>query len=185
MHRQHAAEHCTHAARDISYAMHARRTAVASAVCSAGILACPVTSARRYQLHQSFLRAGHDDVQRVVGEEVEVGRTSTSGLTCDAGTLGALSAGDLRGRYRALVHLLLSWCCGRVAAKPAEIHLYVTFLLGHVRVVCSKLDGSTTLRELRRTMHLRHAADGRGPRREVGKTSDLTLFVCDCQIVLS
>ena len=81
--------------------MHARRTAVASAVCSAGILACPVTSARRYQLHQSFLRAGHADVQRVVGEEVEVGRTSTSELTCDAGTLGALSAGDL-GRYLAL-----------------------------------------------------------------------------------
>ena len=109
MHRQHAAEHCTHAARDISYAMHARRTAVASAVCSAGILACPVTSARRYQLHQSFLRAGHADVQRVVGEEVEGGRTSTSELTCDAGTLGALSAGDL-GRYLALAHLLLSWC---------------------------------------------------------------------------
>ena len=35
----------------------------------------------------------------------EVGRTSTSELTCDAGTLGALSAGDL-GRFCALAYLL-------------------------------------------------------------------------------
>eukprot|EP00966_Prymnesium_polylepis_P037109 861417-Prymnesium_polylepis.1 len=49
------------------------------------------------------------------------------------------------------------------------------FLLAHVRVVCSKLDGPMTLHELHRTMHLRHAADGR-PRREVGKTAGLETF---------
>ena len=119
MHRQHAAEHCTHAARDISYAMHARCTAVASAACSAGILACPVTSARRYLLHQSFLRAGHADVQRVVGEEVEVGRTSTFELTCDAGTLGALSAGDL-GRFEELTHLL-STCSSAALQRDLQV----------------------------------------------------------------
>ena len=119
MHRQHAAEHCTHAARDISYAMHARCTTVASAACSAGILACPVTSARRYLLHQSFLRAGHADVQRVVGEEVEVGPTSTSELTCDAGTLGSLSAGDL-GRFDELAHLL---CTCSAASLQRELQI--------------------------------------------------------------
>ena len=62
------------------------------------------------QLLECFSQAGHADVQRVVGEEVDVGRTSPSALTCDAGTLDALSAGDL-GRYRALAHLLQS--CSR------------------------------------------------------------------------
>ena len=87
--------------------MHARRTTVASAARAVGILARLATSTRRLQLLECFSQAGRADVQRVVGEEVEVGRTSTFELTCDAGTLGALSAGDL-DRYRVLAHLLLS-----------------------------------------------------------------------------
>ena len=74
--------------------------------------------------------------------------------------------------------------CGRVAARPADLLLVTHLLLGDVEVFGSEVDGSTTLRELRRTMHLRHAADGR-PRREVGKTSDLTLIVRNCQILLT
>ena len=44
---------------------------------------------------------------------------------------------------------------GRVAARPAESHLDVPFLLGHVRVFSSQVDGWTALNELRPTMYLR------------------------------
>ena len=70
------------------------------------------------------------------------------------------------------VHML----CDRVAARAAEMLLVTHFLLAHVRVLCSKVDGSMTLDELHRTMWFRHTADGR-PRRELGKTARLTLFV--------
>ena len=73
-------------------------------------------------------------------------------------------------------HTCCSHALGRVAARPAEWLLVTHLLLGHVQVFGSEVDGSTTLRELRRTMHLQHAADGR-PRRELSKTSDLTLIV--------
>ena len=155
--------------------MHARRTAVASVASSAGILACPVTSAPRYQLHWSFLRARHADVQRLVGEEVEFGRTSTFELTCDAGTLSALSPGDL-GRFCVLSHLPSPCSSLRRCETCRKSPCFTHFLLAHVRVFGSQLDGSTTLRKLRRTMHLRHTADG-PPRRELGKTPGLRLFV--------
>ena len=126
--RQHAAEHCEHAARDISYAMHARCTAVASAACSAGILAYPATSARRYQLHhQSFSSCELDTptFSAWLVREVEVGPTSTSELTCDAGMLGALSAGDL-ARFEELTHLLStcsSACVERDLHKVTVLYL--------------------------------------------------------------
>jgi hypothetical protein len=41
---------------------------------------------------------------------------------------------------------------GRVAARPAEMLLGIPFLLGHVRIFGSEVDGSTTLVERRRTM---------------------------------
>ena len=87
-------------------------------------------------------------------------------------------------RWHTCYHYAITMVIGRVAAKPAELLFATHFLLAHIRVFGSKVDGSTTLRELRRTMHLRHAADGR-PRREVGKTSDLTLIVRNCQILLT
>ena len=46
------------------------------------------------------------------------------------------------------------------------------------------VDGLMTLHELHRTMHLRHAADGR-PCPEVGQMSALTLIVWNCQILLT
>ena len=171
MHRQHAAEHCTHAARDISYAMHARCTAVASAACSAGILACPVTSARRYLLHQSFLRAGHADVQCVVGEEVEVGPTSTL-RRGHAGCTQRRRSGQVRRAHTSSVYMRI----GCVAARPADSRSGIPLLLRHVRVFGSEVDGSMTLDELHRTMWLRHAADGR-PGQERDYERDLRLFV--------
>jgi hypothetical protein len=100
------------------------------------------------------LRAGHPDVQRVVEEEVDLGCTSTPELTCDAGTPGTLGAGVL-GRFEGLAHLPSPCSSGRVQARPAESHLDVHFLLGHVRVFSSEVDGSTTLDERRRTIYFR------------------------------
>ena len=74
--------------------------------------------------------------------------------------------------------------CGRVAARPAELLLVTHLLLGDVQVFVSELDGPMTLQELHRNMHLRHAADGR-PGQELGKTSDLQLFVWNPQILLT
>ena len=62
-----------------------------------------------HRYNKSFLRAGHVDVQRVVDGEVDLRRTSTSELACDAGTSGTLSAGDLSWCCE-LEHLLFSWC---------------------------------------------------------------------------
>ena len=52
--------------------MHAQCIAVASVTRSAGLLACPATCKRRCQLHNSFSRAGHPDVQRVVDKEADL-----------------------------------------------------------------------------------------------------------------
>ena len=119
MRRRHAVVHCKRAARDISELMHAHRTAIASATCSAGLLACPATSARRFQLHNSFLRAGRADVQRVVEEELDLGCTSTPALACDAGTPETLSAGVL-GRFEELAHLL---CTCSAASLQRELQI--------------------------------------------------------------
>ena len=88
--------HCKCASRVISAAMHRLCAACASFARSAGLTAYRVTSTRQLKLNKSFLRAGHADVQRVVGEEVEVGRTSTFELTCKK------SAAPLHMKPRAL-----------------------------------------------------------------------------------
>ena len=73
---------------------------------------------------------------------------------------------------------------GRVAARPAESHLDVPFLLGHVRVFSSQVDGWTALNELRPTMYLR--LDGAvGGATEGYSSAGLRLFVCDPQILLT
>ena len=154
MRRQHAVVHCKRAARDISEPMHAHRTAIASATCSAGLLACPATSARRFQLHNSFLRAGRPDVQRVVEEELDLGCTSTPALASRRATRGTLGdtqrrrSGQVRRAGTPAVHML----CGLVAARSADSRFDVPFLLGHVRVFRSEVDGSMTLDERHRTM---------------------------------
>ena len=107
--RQHAVVHCKCASRVISAAMHSLCAACASFARSAGLTAYRVTSTRQLKLNKSFLRAGHVDVQRVVDGEVDLRRTSTSELACDAGTSGTLSAGDLSWCCE-LAHLLFSWC---------------------------------------------------------------------------
>lgn len=101
--------HCKCASRVISAAMHSLCAACALFARSAGLAAYRVTSTRQLKLNKSFLRAGHVDVQRVVDGEVDLRRTSTSELACDAGTSGTLSAGDLSWCCE-LAHLLFSWC---------------------------------------------------------------------------
>ena len=101
--------HCKCASRVISAAMHSLCASCASFTRSADLAAYRVTSTRRLKLNKSFLRAGHVDVQRVVDGEVDLRRTSTSELACDAGTSGTLSAGDLSWCCE-LAHLLFSWC---------------------------------------------------------------------------
>ena len=101
--------HCKCASRVISAAMHSLCAACASFTRSADLAAYRVTSTRRLKLNKSFSRAGHVDVQRVVDGEVDLRRTSTSELACDAGTSGTLSAGDLSWCCE-LAHLLFSWC---------------------------------------------------------------------------
>ena len=101
--------HCKCASRVISAAMHSLCAACASFARSAGLAAYRVTSTRRLKLNKSFSRAGHVDVQRVVDGEVDLGRTSTPELACDAVTSGTLSAGDLSWCCE-LAHLLFSWC---------------------------------------------------------------------------
>ena len=107
--RQHAVVHCKCASRVISAAMHSLCAACASFARSAGLAAYRVTSTPRLKLSKSFSQAGHVDVQRVVDGEVDLRRTSTSELACDAGTSGTLSAGDLSWCCE-LAHLLFSWC---------------------------------------------------------------------------
>ena len=107
--RQHAVVHCKCASCVISAAMHSLCAACASFARSAGLAAYRVTSTRRLKLNKSFSRAGHVDVQRVVDGEVDLRRSSTSELACDAGTSGTLSVGD-RSWYCELAHLLFSWC---------------------------------------------------------------------------
>jgi hypothetical protein len=111
--RQHAVVHCKCASRVISAAMHSLCASCASFTRSADLAAYRVTStrpfSRRLKLNKSFSRARHVDVQRVVDGEVDLRRTSTSELACDAGTSGTLSAGDLSWCCK-LAHLLFSWC---------------------------------------------------------------------------
>ena len=64
------------------------------------------------------------------------------------------------------------------------MNLGIPFLLSHVRNFGSEVDGSTTLDERHRTMELRPAADGR-PGQERYKSAGLTLFVWDCQTLLT
>ena len=105
--RGHALKTCC--TRHVSAGMHSHCTACASTARSADVPACPATSAQRPKLSKSFSQAGHVDVQRVVDGEVDLRRTSTSELACDAGTSGTLSAGDLSWCCE-LAHLLFSWC---------------------------------------------------------------------------
>ena len=100
--------HCKCASRVISAAMHSLCASCASFTRSADLAAYRVTSTRRLKLNKSFSRAGHVDVQRVVDGEVDLGRTSTPELACDAVTSGTLSAGDLSWCCE-LAHLLFSW----------------------------------------------------------------------------
>ena len=139
--------HCKCASRVISAGMHSLCVSCASFARSADLTAYRVTSTRRLKLNKSFSRAGHVDVQRVVDGEVDLGRTSTPELACDAVTSGTLSAGDLSW-YCELAHLLFSWC----AARVADFETFVHFLLGHVRVFRSEVDGWTTLDGRRPTM---------------------------------
>ena len=120
--RRHAAMHCKRATCVMSAGIHSHCTACGSIARSAGLPASPATSAQRLKLHNSFSRAGHVDVQRVVDEEVDLGRTSTSELACDAGTSGTLSAGDLSW-CRELAHLLFSCCAAESRARPAVLGL--------------------------------------------------------------
>jgi hypothetical protein len=105
--------------------MHAQCIAVASVTRSAGLLACPATCTRRCQLHNSFSRAGHPDVQRVVDEEADLGCKSTPELACDAVTPGTLSAGVL-GRFEELAHLLCT--CSSAASQRDLLKCSLEFL---------------------------------------------------------
>ena len=73
---------------------------------------------------------------------------------------------------------------GHVAASATKSHGFTQLSLGHARLFGSEVDGWMTLDERHPTMWLRHAADGR-PCPEPGETSDLTLSVWDCQILLT
>ena len=80
--------------------------------CDAGTPALPKMTSNYsiYKLFEVFFGSvDMSDVQRVVDGEVDLRRTSTSELACDAGTSGTLSAGDL-GRLCELAHLHFSWC---------------------------------------------------------------------------
>ena len=175
--------HCKCASCVISAAMHSLCAACASFARSAGLAAYRVTSTRRLKLNKSFSRAGHVDVQCVVDDKVDLGRTSTPELACDAVTAGTLSAGDLSWCCE-LAHLLFSWCSPSRNARVADFETFVPLLLSHVRVFVSEVDGSMTLDERHRTMQSRHAADGR-PGQEGYGSARLTLFVWDCQNLLS
>ena len=61
---------------------------------------------------------------------------------------------------------------GHVAASATESLGFTQLSIGHVRLLGSEVDGPMTLHELHRTMHLRHAADGR-PGQGLGKTAGL------------
>ena len=94
----HAVVHCKRAARDIALRTRHARPPHCSRLSRMSRRHIGLSSDKRATIPAAGVlvsRAGRADVQRVVGEEVEVGRTSTSELACDAGTLGALSAGDL------------------------------------------------------------------------------------------
>ena len=161
-------------------------TASAESPSVAGLSACPATCGRRHKSHKLFCGACLATARRAAAEHEDLGRTSTLELACDAGTLGSLSAGDL-ARFFVLSHLP-SPCSSAASQRDLQ---KVTFLLPtfcsltfDLRVFGSKVDGPMALRELHRTMHLWHAADGR-PRREVGKTAGLRLIVWNPQTLLS
>ena len=116
---------CTRQLVTHARAMHCSRLAVASVTRSAGLLACPATCTRRCQLHNSFSRAGHPDVQRVVDEEADLGCKSTPELACDAVTPGTLSAGVL-GRFEELAHLLCT--CSSAASQRDLLKCSLEFL---------------------------------------------------------
>ena len=149
--RQHAAVHSKRATCVISAGIHSHCTACGSIARSAGLPASPATSARRLKLHNSFSRAGYVDVQRVVDEEVVLGRSSTSELACDAGTSETLSVGD-RSWCCELAHLLFSWCASESCVRPADSETFVPLLLSHVRDFGSEVAGWMTLDERHPTM---------------------------------
>ena len=124
-------------------------TASAGSPSIAGLSACLATCGRRHKSHKLFCGACLATARRAAAEHEDLGRTSTLELACDAGTPGTISAGDLRG-CGAQAHLLNAhglrprshW---NEASWPAEMHLGIPFLLGHVRIFGSEVDGSMTL----------------------------------------
>ena len=111
--------HCKCASCVISAAMHSLCAAYVSFARFAGLAAYRVTSTRRLKLNKSFSRAGHVDVQCVVDDKVDLGRTSTPELACDAVTSGTLSAGDLSWCCE-LAHLLFSWCAAESQSETCR-----------------------------------------------------------------
>ena len=123
--RGHALQTCC--TRHLRRHAHSHCTACASTARSADVPACPATSTQRPKLSKSFSQAGHVDVQRVVDGEVDLGRTSTPELACDAGTSGTLSAGDLSWCCE-LAHLLFSWCAAESLRELQILRpLYLSF----------------------------------------------------------
>ena len=97
----------------------ARSTASGLAVSVAGLQACAATCARRHESHKHFCGACLAPARRVGSEHVDLGRTSTPELACDAGTPGTLSAGDLGGCGK-LAHLLFS-CSSAASQRDLQI----------------------------------------------------------------
>ena len=116
---RHAVMHCQGTLRGTIDQTCARSTASGLAVSVAGLQACAATCARRHESHKHFCGACLAPARRVGSEHVDLGRTSTPELACDAGTPGTLSAGDLGGCGK-LAHLLFS-CSSAASQRDLQI----------------------------------------------------------------
>ena len=109
--------HCNRALRGTIHQTCTRSTAYGLAVTIAGLPAYAATCARRHESHKLFCGACLAPARRVGSEHVDLGRTSTPELACDAVTPGTLSAGDLGGCGK-LAHLLFS--CSAATSQRAQ-----------------------------------------------------------------
>ena len=105
---RHMIMHCNRAMCGTIHRTYMRSTANGYAVSIAGLPAHAATCTWRHKSHNHFCRAALAHARRAAAEHVDLGRTLTFELACDAETPGTISAGDLGG-CDAQAHLLFSW----------------------------------------------------------------------------